>query len=320
MLLFFSNTYLLKKHLAKTCLYLSYGIIILNLTACGPAAPAADHEGEDQPTTTTSANKIVSLSGTITELFFKLGMQDKLVGVDITSTYPEAARELPQLGHISQLNAESILALEPDLIVHESSSTGPSEVLTQLASSGIEVVEIETSHRLENPLEVLDQLNEHFEIPTGKRDILAQTIAANQASLTEYLSLIDGNPRVLFLYARGMGRLMVGGSATSAAQVIELAGGINAIQSFEDFEALTPEALVEASPDIILMFSSGLASLDGKEGLAQIPGMSATPAFQNDRIIAMDGLLLTGFGPRSSDAILELAKRFHSSALSQIAN
>ena len=106
---------------------------------------------------------------------------------------------------------------------------------------------------------------------------------------------------------------MVGGTQTSASAIIEKAGGVNAIQSFDNFQALTPEALLEAAPDVILMFTSGLASLDGKEGLKQIPGMSQTPAFQNDRIVAMDGHYLTAFGPRAGKAAIELAQKIHKS-------
>ena len=74
---------------------------------------------------------------------------------------------------------------------------------------------------------------------------------------------------------------------------------------------MTPESLVEANPDVILMFTSGLASLDGKEGLSQIPGINQTPAYQNDRIVAMDGHYLVSFSSRAGQAALELAQQIH---------
>lgn len=104
---------------------------------------------------------------------------------------------------------------------------------------------------------------------------------------------------------------MVGGTTTSANDMIEMVGGQNAITSFEDFAALTPEALLEAAPDVILMFESGLASLDGLEGLGQIPGMAEVPAYKNGRVITMDGHYLLGFGPRAAQAALELATQLH---------
>ena len=60
------------------------------------------------------------------------------------------------------------------------------------------------------------------------------------------------------------------------------------------------------------MFESGLKSLDGKAGLANVPGISQTPAFRNDRVVAMDGHYLLGFGPRAARAATELARVLHS--------
>ena len=45
------------------------------------------------------APRIVSLSGTISEIICDLGRQNQLVGVDVTSTYPAALDKLPKVGH-----------------------------------------------------------------------------------------------------------------------------------------------------------------------------------------------------------------------------
>ena len=51
--------------------------------------------------------------------------------------------------------------------------------------------------------------------------------------------------------------------------------------------------------------------LGGKETLLANPAIAATPAGRSRRIVAMDGLLLLGFGPRIGDAVLELARALH---------
>ncbi|MEL7378429.1 MAG: ABC transporter substrate-binding protein, partial [Bacteroidota bacterium] len=171
---------------------------------------------------------------------------------------------------------------------------------------------IQTGHTLDNPINVTSQLTDLLDIDESSVSTLQDRLNSERATLNELVeNAASTPPRVLFIYARGMGRLLAAGNETSASAMIELAGGQNAITSFPQFEALTPEALVEAQPDVILMFTSGLASLDGKEGLQQIPGISATPAYQKDRILTMDGLYLTGFGPRSTQAAIELAEGLH---------
>ncbi|HTN17434.1 MAG TPA: ABC transporter substrate-binding protein, partial [Chitinophagaceae bacterium] len=91
--------------------------------------------------------------------------------------------------------------------------------------------------------------------------------------------------------------------------MIKLAGGENAVSGFEDFKPLTPEALLNANPDVILMFTSGLESLGGMDGLLKVPGIAMTNAGKKKQVIEMDGQYLTGFGPRLGKAIAELSKK-----------
>ncbi|MEM9918290.1 MAG: ABC transporter substrate-binding protein [Bacteroidota bacterium] len=255
--------------------------------------------------------KIISLSGFLTELLCEMGHKDQLVGRDVTSTYPADVQSLPSLGHISQLNMEAVLALQPDVILLEAEQMGRAKGLSKLTEAGIQLISVPTSKTLDNSLRAAAFIREHLagdEAAIGK--IQAQ-ITKDSLALAEQLANQIEKPRVLFLYARGAGRLMVGGRHTAAEAIIEKAGGQNALTSFDDYKPLTPEALVEAAPDVILMFKSGLASLDGKEGLSQITGISQTPAYQNDRIVAMDGHYLTAFGPRVGQAARELANKIH---------
>ncbi|MEO0734142.1 MAG: ABC transporter substrate-binding protein [Bacteroidota bacterium] len=286
----------------KYCLLFLLAVI----TACAPA---------DQTITEAEAPtkelRIVSLGGSLTELIYDLGYGDSIVGVDVTSVYPAAAKAKPKLGHVSQLNVEGMLELNPTVIFTDA-ETQDNPALQTLAEAGIEVVYVPLGATLDNAAKAADFLGKDLDLPPRKIDDYRKRIHADSMNLAATLAQVQGpKPRVLFIYARGANRIMVAGAETEAATMIELAGGENAITSFTDFKPLTPEALVEAKPDVILMFSSGLASLDGKEGLASVPGISATPAYQQDRVIAMDGLYLLGFGPRAAQAANELAGRLH---------
>jgi len=88
-----------------------------------------------------------------------------------------------------------------------------------------------------------------------------------------------------------------------------LTGNKNAVTGFTEFKPLTAESLLAANPDVLVLFSSGLESVDGPAGLLKIPGVANTNAGRNKKIISMDGQLLTGFGPRLGKAALELAQK-----------
>ncbi len=257
-----------------------------------------------------SEERILSLNGMLTELLFELGFGENIVGVDVTSTYPNAVDSLPNLGHITQLNAEAVLQLKPSRVFVGAREAG-NPALKQLEQAGISVTSVEMTYELDNALRAARSIQQEINFPDEKILALEEKLAKDRAELARILKGKDPNdkPKVLFLYARGMGRLMVAGAETTADAMIRLAGGQNALTRFSDFQALTPESVVEAAPDVILMFSTGLASLDGKDGLSRIPGLAQTPAFRNGRIIAMDGHYLLGFGPRAGKAAIDLANQ-----------
>src|SRR5690606_25343981 len=82
-----------------------------------------------------------------------------------------------------------------------------------------------------------------------------KNFAALQSSIDKKIKtvkVIPAKPKVLFVYARGAGTLMVAGKNTPVDKMIALAGGQNAVTGFDDFKPLTPEALLANNPDYIL--------------------------------------------------------------------
>jgi iron complex transport system substrate-binding protein len=53
-----------------------------------------------------AAKPIVTLGGDITEIVYRFGEQDRLVGRDRTSKFPAEAAALPDVGYFRQLGAE----------------------------------------------------------------------------------------------------------------------------------------------------------------------------------------------------------------------
>lgn len=275
----------------------------LSLIACQNTPSATE-----QATQEAAYERLVSLSGSVTELLYELEQGDKIVGVDVTSTYPvEQLTELPKLGHVRQLNVEALLSLQPDLVLAERTDEA-SAALQQLEAAGVEVLWLDGSFTLDKPLAQAEQISEKLGLNEELKS-LRKTYKADKAKLQQARQAMEETPKVLFIYARGKGSLMVAGKNTAASAMIELAGGQNTVQSFEGFRALSAEGLMEAQPEVLLLFDSGLQSLGGVEGLLQIPGLALTPPGQQGHIIGMDGLYLLGFTPRAARAAADLSGR-----------
>ena len=102
----------------------------------------------------------------------------------------------------------------------------------------------------------------------------------------------------------------VAGTSTAANAMIEAAGCRNAVTEYRGYKALTAEGAVAAAPGIILLTARGLESIGGIDKLLAFPGLAETPAGRARRVVTMDDLKLLGFGPRTGEAITELATQF----------
>jgi iron complex transport system substrate-binding protein len=244
--------------------------------------------------------KIVSLNGAVTEIVSALGHEKEIVGVDVTSTYPESLKATAKdLGHVRSISIEAIMALKPTLILATDKDMSP-ELLEKLKNSGVKT-------------EVFAQ---EFTADGSKKLIADVAKALNNDGAKALQDKIDADlknvkpiaaaPKVLFIYARGANMMMVAGTSTPVERMIALAGGKNAVTDFEDFKPLTPEALIKGNPDVILLFDSGIGSLGGPQGVLKIPGVDKTNAGKNKKVIAMDGALLSGFGPRVGEGAVKL--------------
>lgn len=247
-----------------------------------------------------SAQKIVSLNGAVTEIIAALGSEKDLVGVDVTSTFPENVKtSAKDLGHVRTISIESIMALQPTMILATDKDMSP-ELLEKIKKSGVAAHVFTQDFTTEGSKKLVEDVakvlnNKEYKKVQDKIDTDLKNVKP-----------IAKAPKVLFIYARGAGNLMVSGTKTPVEKVITLAGGKNAITEFEDFKQLTPEALIKGNPDVILMFDSGLQSMGGVDGVLKIQGVEKTNAGKNKKIIAMDGALLSGFGPRLGEAATKL--------------
>jgi iron complex transport system substrate-binding protein len=276
---------------------------VLFLSACGSNNTSSEEVKKESKDF--SAEKIVSINATTTEVLCALGLEKQIVAVDVTSSYPSSIAGLPKVGHSRNMSAEGIIAQGPTMVVGLSESMKP-ELMEQLKAANIKVYLFDLKTTVDGAKTLVQSMADSF----GKLD----NVQSINNKIDEEISkkeVLTEQPKVLFIYARGAGNLMVAGTNTAVHSMIELAGAQNAANDFEDFKPLTPEALTSANPDVILMFTSGLESLGGIDGLLKIPGVAQTNAGKNKKVIEMEPELLTGFGPRLGEAVAELSKELN---------
>jgi cobalamin transport system substrate-binding protein len=199
------------------CGSLARGMALLVLLV-GPVA-ASDIRSSVASGRTTP--RIVSLAPSVTEILFALGAEEHLVGVTGFCDYPAASKRIPQVGTFMNPSIESLLALNPDLIVAVP-ERADQERLDRLMALGFKVVLVRAStindifSSIRN-LAALVRKENQGENLVGK---IQREIEAVSRKLTK-----SPLPRVLI--AVGSRPLIAVGSGTYIADLIALASGSN---------------------------------------------------------------------------------------------
>ena len=246
---------------------------------------------------------LVTLGGSITETVFALGLGDKVVGVDVSSLYPIETTKLPKVGYYRQVSAEGVISLAPKMVIATASS-GPKDVLDKITDVGIRLESIPAIKTFDGAKARIQSIAKLI----GAEDKASQLIAKMDRQI-QGVKKVKAPKKVLFIYARGAGSLNVAGTKNAADEMIRLAGGVNAVSEYEGYKPINSESIVAAAPDVILMTSRGLKSVGGVEAVTKLKGIELTPAAKNKAIIEVDDLLLLGFGPRTGEAVVDLASK-----------
>jgi iron complex transport system substrate-binding protein len=264
--------------------------------------PPAMAQSLEQPDT----SRVVSVGGAITEIIYALGEEHRLVGRDSTSTYPETATKLPDVGYMRRLAPEGIIAVNPTAIVAIEGS-GPPEALALLKEANIPFTTVAETYDKEGILAKIRTVGAFLGV-NDKAEVLARSVKKElDTALADSAARPESErKRVLFILSTQDGKVMASGTDTAASGIIELAGAVNVASDFPGYKALTDEAIVEAKPDVILMMDRGGSHGTSADELFALPALSLTPAAKDKALIRMDGLHLLGFGPRTASAIREL--------------
>ncbi|MGK5016588.1 heme/hemin ABC transporter substrate-binding protein [Janthinobacterium sp. HLS12-2] len=258
------------------------------------------------------ARRIVSVGGALTEIIYALEAQGELVGVDTTSLYPAVAQQLPQVGYARTLSAEGVLSLAPTQLI-ATEEAGPQAVLRQVRDAGVPVAVLNANNKFEGLLARVKQVGQI----TGRTDPAARLAQALQQQWNGALAKVGQRShapvRVLFILAHAPNQVMVGGRETGADAMLAYAGAVNVMGGqggFSGYKPLTPEAVIAARPDLVLVTDQGLKASGGVDGILKLPGLAQTPAGRKHRIVSLEAMLLLGFGPRMPQALADLDAAF----------
>ena len=223
------------------------------------------------------ASRIVSLSPHITELVFSAGAGNKLVGASRHSDYPEEAKSVREVGDVSGLDFEGILALKPDLVIAWRSGNSGADI-SKLEKLGLTVFAAEVA-RLEDVPRLLRA--------TGKLAGTSRQAESAARAYEEELQQIKhrfGSRHKISVFQLIWDQpLMTLNANHIASDIVKICGGINVFASRPSLtQVISEEDLVMANPDAII--SSISPELGESRLRSRLQRFSQMSAIRNNRI------------------------------------
>ena len=199
-----------------------------------------------------TARGLLSVGGSITEIIYELGADQRIVAIDSTSQYPERAlKEKSNVGYMRALSPEGVLGVAPSLILALQGS-GPPQTLSVLESAGVPMVMVGDEYSGEGIIRKIDLVAKAMRLE-DRGQCLAGRVRRDLDMLAQWRAGIGRPIRVVFVMSFVNGRAMVAGRKTAADGIIRMAGAVNAIDQFEGYKQLEDESVVAAQPDAVLV-------------------------------------------------------------------
>jgi iron complex transport system substrate-binding protein len=249
--------------------------------------------------------RVISLAPSNTEILFAIGAGDQVVGRDQASDFPEAAKNVTDIGStFDALNTELIISLDPDLVL--AAEINPPEQVKQLEELGLTVYYLKNPTTLEGlygNLELVAQMTGHQE----EAATLIESLKARVAAVDEKIAPISSRPAVFYeLDATDPSKPYTAGKGTFITQLIDRAGGYNIASDLEGYPQMSLEQVVAADPAFIILGDARYGV--SPESIAQRPGWENLSAVKNGQVLPFNDDLVSRPGPRLVDALEELAK------------
>ena len=250
------------------------------------------------------ASRVVVAGGSITEIFYFLGEQDRIVALDVTSNFPPEAKSLPSIGYVRALSAEGLLSMNPSIILGED-DMGPPAVIKQIRETSYDL-------RIIPEIRTIDGIIEKIEGIASILDVSEKSDAIISKKLEPYIKKIVKNRKkivkkgvkVMLVLNMQSSSIIVAGANTSGSGFIDLIGGENIFNTFEGWKPVSAEAILELNPDYIIVPQRNVHKGTDVTKIADSELFKNTNAGKNKNFIFDDAMAITGFGPRTINSAL----------------
>ena len=291
--------------LAAVVLWNLLGYVLLGSKASESKIGVSQHK---------TPSRLISMAPNLTEILYALDLGPNVVGVTSYSDYPPAATEKPKVGTFWEPNIEAVIAAKPDLVVLLDFPQ-QKDLADRLIRMGYDCLSV-TLWKIDEFFDTVTTVGH----ATGAAPQAERIVGDLKANIDRLQRALAGRsrPRVLWVVQREP--LRVAGRDTFINELIELAGGQNAIgPTLHEYPPIGAEQVIASKAEVIIepaMLAGDLAK-QGEQALAHWSRFSSIPAVTEGRIHVIEGDVVSRLSPRLYQGIETITKCLHPEILGE---
>ena len=235
--------------------------------------------------------RIVAFDSAVVEMLFAMGEGHRVIATHDFVTYPPEAADIVRVGNAFDMDIESTVALEPDLVY-----VFFDRFNEDLERAGLKVLYIPTLS--DDFTKVADNIRLWGRIvgnPTAAEKV-AMEFEAKLDNIKEVMNPIGAGPKVF----QDVGSYWTPGRGTLIQEVFDLLRLENIASDIEGYAQISPEVIVEKDPNIIITSSP--------DTILAEPALADVWAVRNEAFYTPSSDALSIPGPRFIDGVDELAR------------
>ena len=241
-------------------------------------------------------NSIISLSPSVTENLFQIGLGDKIIGISKEISGIESVSKIDTVSSYEEIDIKKILSMKPDVIF--ASKYTYKEVCEVFEKNNIPILFIEPSNynQMQESLQMLGNIFEKN-----------QVISELKSKLKDDIKKLSNNslkikPRILFI--QEISPLYIVGNDTFINDIIKICGGTNAANRVNGYFFADNEEFNNFNIDIII-FSKSL------KGKVSIDDLKSNTTFMNTNAVKNDNVFFATLDDEYINPTTKLEKQIN---------
>ena len=277
-------------------------VFVFLFAVCCLLSPMASAAGQDPPPAV--PQRIISLYGGLTETLYALGLGSHIVGVANSDDYPPEVLGKPRVGTHFNPSIEKILSLNPDLVVAKNRRGRTAEALKYLEVAGIRIFTADPQS-IDDFFTLMKSFGNMFQCRDKATALIKEYRQRLKAEQDKVASRRQQQKKKVFFEVRYHDHaLIAAGQKSIVNEIIRTAGGINIVETPRQHVNYSIEVLLDKQPDIYIVQRG---PMNHSTMPAQRPLFKNLTAVMNGQVYPVDEKKYSRFGPRTIDAIIELA-------------